>query len=545
MSLTNRVSLFFLTALGLVLAGFSAALYFLAGHHLHAQADHRLDTAMQTLAASIEVHPGDVEWEPLERHISMGDDPGPEQLRWSVHDLNGKLLDCSPNLEKPGEGAEPTAGSGWRILTRRIRAGSFAAEPLGDGTTPRPGPLLRDFPSGQMPGTVRLPHDRTYHGDGVVLTVAVADAPVAAELCHLTLAMAGISSIIWLTAAFWGRLLCRRALTPITRMASSARSVRRTATNGPLLDVSPSRDELEDLGRAFNDLLADLRQSLERQHRFTGDASHQLRTPLTAMLASVEVALRQVRSPAEYQRVLSVVRRRGVQLRQIIESLLFLARAESACHLPDDEMIDLAVWCRSWLDSWADHPRASDLAIQTGEGTVLVRANPALLGQVLDNLLDNACKYSSAGRPVVVSVESNGAEAVLVVSDEGCGIAPDELPLVCEPFFRSAQAKWTGAQGVGLGLTVARRLVTLLGGRLDVESEPGRGSQFRVTFPFAASRSSEDGPEAETGRDLQGKKSGFWHGGEAGIYTPAPEFAEYDGVAAKAVAADKIVRRVP
>jgi len=287
------------------------------------------------------------------------------------------------------------------VLTRRIRAGSFAAEPLGDGTTPRPGPLLRDFPSGEMPGAVHLPHDRTYHGDGVVLTVAVADAPVAAELRHLMLAMAGISTVIWLTAAFWGRLLCRRALAPITKMAASARSVRRTATDGPLLEVAPSRDELEDLGRAFNELLADLRLSLERQHRFTGDASHQLRTPLTAMLASVEVALRQVRSPDEYQRVLSVVRRRGGQLRQIIESLLFLARAESDCHLPDAETIDLAGWCRSWLDSWADHPRASDLAIQIGEGATPVLANPALLGQVLDNRLDNACKYSQPGSPIL------------------------------------------------------------------------------------------------------------------------------------------------
>ena len=186
----------------------------------------------------------------------------------------------------------------------------------------------------------------------------------------------------WLTAALWGRLLCRRALTPITKMAASARSVRRTAADGSLLEVAPGRDELEDLGRAFNDLLADLRASLDRQHRFTGDASHQLRTPLTAMLASVEVALRQVRSPAEYQRVLSVVRRRGVQLRQIIESLLFLARAESDCHLPDTETVDLPVWCRSWLDSWADHARAGDLVVQTGEAAtqellVAVAANRA------------------------------------------------------------------------------------------------------------------------------------------------------------------------
>jgi len=267
-------------------------------------------------------------------------------------------------------------------------------------------------------------------------------------------------------------------------MAASARSIRRTSTDGSLLDVPPSRDELEDLGRAFNDLLADLRQSLERQHRFTGDASHQLRTPLTAMLASVEVTLRQVQSPAEYQRVLEVVRRRGVQLRQIIESLLFLARAESDCELTDAEVIDLSGWCRSWLDSWVDHPRAADLTVQNGQTPALVMANPALLGQVLDNLLDNACKYSRPGTPVVVTVEARANEAVLTVSDRGCGIAPDELPLICEPFFRSAQARWVGAQGVGLGLTVARRLVALMGGRLDVESEVESGSRFHVVLPL-------------------------------------------------------------
>lgn len=545
MSLTNRVSLFFLTALGLVLAGFSAALYLLAGRYLHAQADHRLDTAMQTLVAAIEVHPGDVEWEPLERHISMGGDPGPDQLRWAVHDLNGKLLDCSPNLGKPAEGSEPATGLGWRVLTRRVRAGSFATEPLGDGATPRTGALLRDFPGGEVPGAVRLPHDRTYHGDGVVLTVAVADAPVAAELRHLALAMGLVSGAIWLTAAFWGRLLCRRALHPITRMAASARSVRRTAADGSLLDVAPSRDELEDLGRAFNDLLADLRASLDRQHRFTGDASHQLRTPLTAMLASVEVALRQVRSPAEYQRVLGVVQRRGVQLRQIIESLLFLARAESDCHLPDTETLDLAEWCRSWLDSWADHARARDLVVEAGGNPAPVRVNPALLGQVLDNLLDNACKYSAAGSPVVVAVEVTGAEAAMVVSDRGCGITPEELPLICEPFFRSAQSRWTGAQGVGLGLTVARRLIALLDGRLDVESEPGRGSRFKVVFPLSTTPSPGVTRDAEVGEGTEGVAGGPSGLSEAGIYMATAGFADDDGNTVKPCAAGKEAGEVP
>jgi signal transduction histidine kinase len=486
MSLVNRVSLFFLAALAVVLAGFALTLYLLAARYLHAQADHRLESALQTLIAATEVHPNDVEWEPTERRITMGDEPGPEHLRWTVHDLDGRLVDCSPNLERPTRESE----SDWRVLTRRIRAGHFAAEQLGKRSRPRRGAMLEEFPDGQRPGTVALPADRTRQSNGLVLTVAVPNGPIAATLRQLALAMTLLAVVVWLAAALGGRWLCRRALAPITRMAASARSVRFAEQNQPL-DVAATRDELEDLGRAFNDLLADLRQSLERQRRFTGDASHQLRTPLTAMLASVEVALRQERAPEEYQRVLQVVRRRGVQLRQIIESLLFLARAESDASLPDAEAIPLAEWCRSWLDGWSEHPRASDLVFQADAAEVAVRVNPALLGQVFDNLLDNACKYSEPGRPIRVTVERENGDAVLTVADMGCGIAADELPLVWEPFFRSTEARWRGTPGVGLGLTVARRLAALLGGRLEVRSEPGHGSRFRIVLSAQAGQAAE------------------------------------------------------
>ena len=505
MSLTNRVSLFFLAALGAVLAGFSATLYLLADRHLHARAEHRLDAAMQTLVAAVEVHPGDVEWEPLQRRITMGADAGPDQLRWSVRDLGGRLLDCSANLERPGGGG----GSGWRALTRRVRAGSFAPETVDADAVP---------PFGESPDAAELPADRTYHGDGVVMAVALPDGPVAAELRQLALALAATSAATWLAAAVGGRWLCRRALAPIARMAASARAARGEGGGRPL-DVAATRDELEDLGTAFNDLLADLRRSLERQHRFTGDASHQLRTPLAALLASVEVALRRERSPAEYQKALGVVRRRGGQLRQIIESLLFLARAESDDRLPGVEPTDLAAWCRARLDAWADHPRAADLSFTAAAAPAPVRANPALLGQALDNLLDNACKYSDPGTPVAVAVEVGAHTATLAVADRGCGVAPAEVPLVWEPFFRSAQARWTGAAGVGLGLTVARRLVTLHGGRLEVESVFGEGSTFRVTLPLNGAARPQAGQPAGPGQGDGAEEGANPGSGEAGIYT--------------------------
>jgi signal transduction histidine kinase len=152
-------------------------------------------------------------------------------------------------------------------------------------------------------------------------------------------------------------------------------------------------------------------------------------------------------------------------------------------------VIDLGAWCRCWLANWAEHSRAGDIVFQAGAGEFAARIHPSLFGQVLDNLLDNACKYSAVGTPIVVSIEAGAGEVTLAVTDRGCGISSDELHLVFQPFYRSSQARWTGTPGVGLGLTIVQRLTAILGGKLDVESELGQGSRFCVSLPRAPSAS--------------------------------------------------------
>ncbi len=492
MKLADRLSLFFLAALAVVLVGFSVALDLLAAGHLEAQADERLAGAMRAVTAAVEVHPDEVEWEPLERRTTLGEALAADQVRWTLHDPGGCLVDCSANVS--GEGADRRD---WRVLARQVRPGSFEALPVDGHVSPFRGGLNDGFPSGQAPGAVTLPADRTYHGPGLVITVAVSEQPNEATLGWLAGTLAGVSLLTWLTAAVLGRWLCRQALRPVTRMAASAREIRAEPKSPRSLDVAPTGDELEDLGRAFNELLADLREALARQERFTGDASHQLRTPLTALLGHVDVALRKARSPDEYRQALAVVHERGAQLRRIMESLLFIARADADTPLPDLEVIDLAAWADDALAGWTEHPRAADIRGPERSGpAVLARTHRGLLGQVLDNLLDNACKYSEAGRPITVKVEARGNEAMLTVADEGPGMDAEELAKVFEPFYRSARARWNGTPGVGLGLTVARRVVDALGGRLEVESEPGRGSRFAVILLVAGLAPAEASPAA-------------------------------------------------
>jgi signal transduction histidine kinase len=285
--------------------------------------------------------------------------------------------------------------------------------------------------------------------------------------------------------------------------------------NGAHLDrrlPSPdTHDELEDLSHAFNDLLNRLQESFERQQRFTGDASHQLRTPLTSMLGQMEVALRRGRSAEDYRHVLKQVNEQAGRLHQIVEMLLFLARPDAEAQFPQGEKLYLIVWLGDHLKAWSGHNRAADLRLESSEKEPLwVLAQPALLGQLVDNLLDNACKYSQPGSPITLRVSREEQSVLLAVKDKGRGISADDIGHVFEPFYRSSEVRQKGIGGIGLGLSVARRIANALGGSIEVKSEPGSGTEFVLRFPDPTgltgdinSSVCQNGPIVENGDRIQ------------------------------------------
>jgi signal transduction histidine kinase len=355
-------------------------------------------------------------------------------------------------------------GASWRLTRRTLRPDALAEHAKVE--TPPPA------------GEQQKPRYRA-----LVVAVGIPLDPVHGTLRTLVLLLTTLSLALWTAAALGGRWLCRRALAPMTRMAQTARSIT-AAELDRRLPCTQTRDELEDLGRAFNDLLARIQDSYERQRRFTGEASHQLRTPLTAMLGQIEVALRRERPVEEYRRALGSVQKQAVQLRHIVEMLLFLARADAEAKLPELESFELCGWLMNHLPSWEGHSRYGDIRKEMGsEGQLWVKAHPALLGQAVDNLLDNACKYCEAGSAIVLRAWRQGEEVCLAVEDQGAGIAPDELPHVFEPFFRSPHVRQRGIGGIGLGLAVTSRIVAAFGGRVEVHSQSGQGSRFVITLP--------------------------------------------------------------
>ena len=468
MSLVSRLSLFFLAALGIVLIGFSLSLYFLARTHLDRQVNDRAEAALDVLTATAEIEPDGLEWDTRERSVPLAVDTPGAAIDWGVFDrMGGHIAGTSETFTilVRDRGLADAAGPAkqdveietklWRVARRTLFA--------------RP------------PGETLVPDDPARHRYQVlVLAGAVPIDPMRRSLQTLLGVLAGISLVAWTTAAVAGRWLGRRSLEPVARMARGARAITAADLSARLPDPGTG-DELADLAAAFNDLLTRFQSSYERQERFAGEASHQLRTPLTALLGHIDVALRRDRPPAEYRQTLSSLRTQTGRLTQIVEALLFLARADADAALPATEPFDLRAWLVEHLETWDGHPRRRDMRMESAaEADFPVVGHPTLLGQALDNLLDNACKYSPPGSPIELRLGRAGDRVCLEVRDHGPGVTATDLPHVFDPFFRSPDVRQRGLPGLGLGLAVTRRIVAALGGRIDVESEPGQGCRFVV-----------------------------------------------------------------
>ena len=478
MSLATRLNAFFLSALAVVLFGFSLSLFLLARSYLLGQVDEHAAATMNTLAAAAELDSEGVEWEPHERRFDLGSKIEDGSLCWTVRDAKGVLIDQSglpasfnhgfmqvpiANTELPVSKVGST-GDSWRLLQRELHPAANAPPPTpNDKADPR---------------TVRSPF--------LIFTVAASVEPALASLRSLGLALSGISLLIVLVAVFAGRWYCRTALLPVTQMADRAEKMQ--AANFEERLPSPlSTDELGKMGDAFNGLLDRLQAAFVRQQRFAGDASHQLRTPLAGMLGQIEVCLRQTRSPEEYAELLGRVLRRGRQMSDIVETLLFLARSDGGKQTETLEEIDLADWLEEHLREWDNHARRDDLTLQIAEREpCFVRAQHALLGQLVDAMLDNAMKYSPPGTAIIIGLERALGTVRLEVEDRGDGITEDERLQIFDPFYRSPGARQSGIQGVGLGLSVAARIVSLFGGTISSKSPVGQsGSCFVVNLPVA------------------------------------------------------------
>lgn len=242
--------------------------------------------------------------------------------------------------------------------------------------------------------------------------------------------------------------------------------------------------ELRQLAATY-DQMANVRDQQERVHRnVVADLAHELRTPVAVLQAGHEAMLDGVVKPTPDQ--LSALRDQVLRLAHMVDELQRLSSAESAALQLSLVSCDLAELARKAADGLSEMFTAVGITLITRLDPVPIRADRLRLQDVIVNLLTNALKYTPPGGEVVLRTGREGDQAVLRVSDNGPGIAPDELPRIFDRFFRGRQAA-TVAGGSGIGLTIVAALVRAHRGKLNVSSELGQGTRFVVAFPVAES----------------------------------------------------------
>ena len=296
---------------------------------------------------------------------------------------------------------------------------------------------------------------------------------------------AGVPLILLLTSA-GGYFLARKSLSPIALMNTQTRRITAERLSSRL-DAPNPRDELGGLATTINDLLTRLEASFKEQQRFVADASHELRTPLAVLRGETEVALGQPRGIDEYKESLALIKDEAERLSRIVEDLFVLARQ------PIDAPAKLMNESVSLNQIVGDCVRAAQVLAKRKNlqmdfdeqsKSLTMRGDGELLKRMLLNLLDNAVKYTPEGGEIRLELSSQDGNARLTVSDTGIGIPEDDQPRIFDRFYRVDKARSRALGGAGLGLSIVRWIVEAHAGQIQVESQPGRGSVFRVDLPL-------------------------------------------------------------
>jgi len=315
-----------------------------------------------------------------------------------------------------------------------------------------------------QPYTIQVAQDRS--GDqqfqrkfGALLALTVALGTVASAVIAIT--------------------VTKHGLRPLRDMTRSLARITPTHLNERLTPVKWPR-ELQPLAFTFDEMLGRLENSFTRLSQFSADLAHELRTPIGNMLGEAQVALTRARTAEEYREVIESSVSECERLSGVVDNLLFLARAEAADGQIQPSLFD----GRTAIEKIAAYYQtiAEDRHVTvscTGRGQIF--ADPALFNRALNNLVDNALRFTPNGGEVQISIDGDTTSTSVSVKDSGSGIAPEHLPHVFDRFYRGDSSR--SSAGTGLGLSLVKSIVDLHGGSVGIRSEVGRGTTVVLRFP--------------------------------------------------------------
>lgn len=321
-------------------------------------------------------------------------------------------------------------------------------------------------------------------GHKLIATVAIPKGPLERTLWSLLGVLAACLVLGGAGAALGANRLARRLTQPLEQIAEGAKAVGEAGPGARIPDVSPDQ-ELRDVTTILNEMLGRLETVFENERRFLADASHELRSPLTNVRGTIEVALRRPRSEVEYRETLGVSLAEIERLSRLVNALLTLSRADAGKLPFTFAPCQLAAVVENAVMAHASRAAERSVRLELAAPEPFeVLADADRLREVIDNLIDNALRYAPPGSAVVVSVRREGDRARLSVQDSGPGLSLDEQAHAFDRFYRADPSRARHSGGTGLGLSIAKAIVGAHRGRLSVQSAPGQGSTFLVDLPI-------------------------------------------------------------
>ncbi|HEV2523135.1 MAG TPA: ATP-binding protein [Candidatus Acidoferrales bacterium] len=316
---------------------------------------------------------------------------------------------------------------------------------------------------------------------------------VAAEMDDFYEALDHFALLLWVSiplllvcAAAGGYWMSTRALAPVDQITQTARNISPQNLSSRLV-VPNTGDELQRLSETLNGMLERLEAAFKKITQFTADASHELRTPVAVMRTRAELALRKARSPEEYRETIALIHAELEKTTNLIEQLMFLARADSGAETLQFTPTNVAEVLREACDQGSALAEAKQIAFgeQIPARPLWIQGDASSLRRLFLILIDNAVKYTPADGRVDVSLAQNDGYVVAEVRDTGIGIAGADLPNVFERFYRADKARSRESGGVGLGLSIGKWIAEVHAGTIEVQSSPEQGTVFQIRFPLA------------------------------------------------------------
>lgn len=498
-SLRWRLQLWLAFLLICVLSGFGLAVYQLQRNTQLSQLDDELERRVAALSIAVRGGPPPEHGfrrpppDGVPGDFNLGGEPGPP-----------------PRPRSRPEGPPPDDGPGPRGGRREVRLSSEVAG-LFDETRPnafyyatwsRDGSLLKRStnapPEAPLPerlgrdtriqtrvrGDRREAYQFTELGDCVLAGRSLAaDLQARQHFAWLLLAAGAMVLAFGLGGGWW---LTSRAIRPVEDMSAAASRI--SAGNLSERIAGAAQDnELGRLAGVLNSTFARLEAAFDQQKQFTADASHELRTPIAVLISEAQTTLSRERSAAEYRETVQACLAAAQQMRQLTESLLALAHFDAGEERLKREPLDLVQEVRECVKLVRPLAAQRHVRIHCDLVPAPCHGDAERLRQVITNLLTNAIYYNREGGEVRVASRRENGEAILVVADTGIGIGAEDLRHLFERFFRADKSRSRAEGHSGLGLAISKAIVDAHGGRIEVTSQLGAGTEFTVRLPAQSS----------------------------------------------------------